>query len=723
MNTVAKWAMAVLLAGPSCAFGAPIAYNLNFTMSDIPREYSETISGEIITDGTLGIISTSNIIGGTISVSKFVGGTIADPVGTFTFSAGGVSQIGGELNITATATELVFGVSYVSVGQCLPTNVCGIQITSSNDPRKSIALLLGGGQSFLSLTSDTQAYGISTTLCCIALATSAQAYAPVTGKFSGLVYNRSTQTFNSVLTLTNTGPIPVRSPIAIVIATGTTAVTVAGTSDGATYIANLPGGSLAPGASAQVVVAFADPTRVAFTPSITGSVTTDATSAKVIGIAGGTISVANHVGDQLTLTVPPFALEQDTPISVSTLDTPPKNPIAQSLFPGAILEPEGLTFDSPVTITIILHAGLTTPSMGLLFWLKDSSLPLPIANQTMSPNTITGQTLHLSTEYDALPTETELASIMAVTEEQMGILATDIADNPPSTVEETLAAVQTVNNFANAELTYTADCQILPGCNDNLTAPGWNAAAALAYDLAFSITRQALPSDACGQYTLAMYQLTEALQRLNVDPTIAAQIMSRTCSLTVSPGQITLGVGETSPSGFTVSQFDPNGQPFSCGHIYWQSADSTVATVTFSGNPGIPSGVGTGITNVSGDCDGLVGQAQVKVCETAGSCCVATGIWSGTWTNGKGDSGSLNASMIETSGSIAANFNGYNISGTDDNGTVLFGPISWSGQNGGLHDAYAEGSYSSDCKTMSGGWVASKQDQTKFGSFSLTIQN
>jgi hypothetical protein len=710
MNTIAKWVIAVALICPCSVFGAPIAYNLGFTVSD--GEYAETITGVVITDGTIGFISASNILGGTIT----------DSLGTFTFSAGGVTVIGGELNIAATPTQLHFN-AYQITGDCLPTNACGFQITSSGDPRRFISLLQAGEPNFLSWNSDNQEYGIRTTLCCIGLAGSAQIYAPVTGKFSGLVYNRSTQTFNSVLTLTNTGPIAVQSPVAIVIATGTTAVTVAGTSDGATYIANLPGGSLAPGASAEVVVAFADPTRVAFTPSITGSVMSDATSAKVIGIAGGTISVTNHLGDQLTLTVPPFALEADTPLSVSALSTPPQNPIAQSLFPGAVLEPEGLTFDSPVTITLSLHDGLNSPNTGLLFWLKDSSLPLPIANQTMTPNSITGQTLHFSTEYDALPTETELASIMAITEEQMGILATDLADNPPSTVEETLAAVQTVNNFASAELTYTADCQILPGCSDALTAPGLKAAAALAFDLAVSITRAALPADACGQYTLAMYQLAVELQQLNEDPTITALLLGRTCSLTVSPGQITVSVGETSQSGFTVSQFDPNGQPFSCGHIYWQSADSTVATVTFSGNPGIPTGVGPGTTDVSGDCDGLVGHAQAKVCETTGNCCVATGTWSGTWTNGNGDSGSLNASMIETNGSISANFNGYNITGTDDNGSVLFGPVTWSGQNGGLHDAYAEGSYSSDCKTISGGWVYNKQDKTKFGSFSLTRQN
>jgi len=57
---------------------------------------------------------------------------------------------------------------------------------------------------------------------------------------------------------------------------------VAGTTDGSTYIATLPGGSLAPGASAQVVVGFSDPTRVAFTPSVVG----------IAGLVPGTVTVA-----------------------------------------------------------------------------------------------------------------------------------------------------------------------------------------------------------------------------------------------------------------------------------------------------------------------------------------------------------------------------------------------------------------------------------------------
>src|ERR1700752_2294532 len=92
--------------------------------------------------------------------------------------------------------------------------------------------------------------------------------AGLSGHFSGLVYNRSTSTFDSVLTLSNNGSASAYTPLTIVISTGNSGVTVAGAPDGQTYSAVIPGGSIAPGKSAQVVVAFSDPNRIAFTPKI-----------------------------------------------------------------------------------------------------------------------------------------------------------------------------------------------------------------------------------------------------------------------------------------------------------------------------------------------------------------------------------------------------------------------------------------------------------------------
>lgn len=91
-----------------------------------------------------------------------------------------------------------------------------------------------------------------------------------TATFSGLVYDRATASYNSVLTLRNQGATALYAPLLIVMATGTTAVTVKGTPDGKTQVvASLADGSLLPTEPVNIPVAFADPTRVTFTPRVT----------------------------------------------------------------------------------------------------------------------------------------------------------------------------------------------------------------------------------------------------------------------------------------------------------------------------------------------------------------------------------------------------------------------------------------------------------------------
>jgi hypothetical protein len=103
-------------------------------------------------------------------------------------------------------------------------------------------------------------------------ATAQSSQASYTAQFSGLVYNRSAGTFNSVLTVTNQGAA-LNAPLTVEISTGSAAVTVMGAASAGTglFILTVPltSNQLASGAVKQVVVAFADPTRVSFTPRVT----------------------------------------------------------------------------------------------------------------------------------------------------------------------------------------------------------------------------------------------------------------------------------------------------------------------------------------------------------------------------------------------------------------------------------------------------------------------
>jgi len=93
------------------------------------------------------------------------------------------------------------------------------------------------------------------------------ASAAVATSFSGLVYNRTTQTYNSVLTITNKGPA-LTAPLGIFISTNNSSVTVSGANDqGEIFDSQLPGNSLASGGTAQVTVAFVNPTKTSFVPT------------------------------------------------------------------------------------------------------------------------------------------------------------------------------------------------------------------------------------------------------------------------------------------------------------------------------------------------------------------------------------------------------------------------------------------------------------------------
>jgi len=254
----------------------------------------------------------------------------------------------------------------------------------------------------------------------VALGTSAASAqttgASVSAKFSGLVYDRATQTFNSVLTLTNTGVTTLQSPMSVVISTGSAAVTVAGTTDGSTYIATLPGGSLAPGASAQVVVGFSDPTRVAFTPSVVGIAglvpgTVTVAQATISSAAGGTITVSG-AGNPLNGTkvvIPPGALGDPTDtitIGYSTALPGPINPTATAagLVPVSNVLSLTRTGSTPLQLVIQVTMPYSLAALGptdypfVAYWDSNASQyqPVQVIGADQTAGTVTFVTKHMT---------------------------------------------------------------------------------------------------------------------------------------------------------------------------------------------------------------------------------------------------------------------------------------------------------------------------------------
>jgi len=93
--------------------------------------------------------------------------------------------------------------------------------------------------------------------------------------------------------------------------------------------------------------------------------------------------------------------------------------------------------------------------------------------------------------------------------------------------------------------------------------------------------------------------------------------------------------------------------------------------------------------------------------------CSLAGQWTGSYS---GDSsGSVAASFTETGTSVSGTVNGLSVTGTNDGSQVSLGAVAKHGYGS------ASGTFSADCSTLSGTWIAvnTKKHKTKTGTFTI----
>ncbi|MBK8276759.1 MAG: hypothetical protein IPK92_13280 [Nitrospira sp.] len=170
---------------------------------------------------------------------------------------------------------------------------------------------------------------------------------------SGLTFNRVSQTFDTLMTVTNTSSSALTGPVVIVVETQPSSVTVANSTgtlfDGRTYIsASLK--DLAPGATiSNIVVKFKNPTRATFSINTNTFVFTSPNGSiggkGIVQTSGGTI--ASSLADVI---VPPNSGLQSIQVTIT-----PVTPV-EGLPSG--LTPLGLAADIKVTNQDLLNAPL-----------------------------------------------------------------------------------------------------------------------------------------------------------------------------------------------------------------------------------------------------------------------------------------------------------------------------------------------------------------------------
>lgn len=430
---------------------------------------------------------------------------------------------------------------------------------------------------------------------------------------------------------------------------------------------------------------------------------TDATATTVIGIAGGTISVQNHLGDTLTLEIPPLALDEDTSISVSVLYAPLPNPIADNIYPGAVLEPSGLIFSKPYKMTVNFHQPLTDLELATLYYLKDSDLVLPIANQNVTQNSIGGEYNHFSPIIGGIPSQEEIWREI----NQIEALGGDAT---------ALGIVNAIDDYL--ALMGFAQQQELTGY------PDWadqtrNAARGQLEEYSLNLLSTPEPSNPCGQYSVAIDELKSLISSALGDNSLANQVGAKACTLNVSPNSLSLYTGE-SGQVLTATLLDPNGNQRSCAVLNWYSANLNVVGIGPIHNPtsGI-IGVGPGAANVSANCDGLLAASAVTVYagyigtftavgQTSGSGCVWNVSWPQTlavFISGPNPSFYDMGTLSETSPPPCTSASGtvnYMDEALTVSGSTIFGTIGQANQTGGI--ITITGQVNQTAGTVTGTW-------------------
>jgi len=134
---------------------------------------------------------------------------------------------------------------------------------------------------------------------------------------------------------------------------------------------------------------------------------------------GGKVELLNPKGDQITLSIPPFALPETTEITLTALASPPPNPIAETFFSGVMIQPDKLKLRLPATLTLTL-AGQAPGPVPMLFYVKQPDLVLPLGKQARQNTSISGTLLHFSTYTGGMPTSDEVRSQSDQTAGQQG---------------------------------------------------------------------------------------------------------------------------------------------------------------------------------------------------------------------------------------------------------------------------------------------------------------
>jgi hypothetical protein len=104
-----------------------------------------------------------------------------------------------------------------------------------------------------------------------------------------------------------------------------------------------------------------------------------------IGVAGGSVSLADNGGFTITLTLPYGALAGDTAITLRSVGTAFGGPFSHVLYPGLEIEPRDLLLEYPARLEIQCPVGTDMSSRSLLYCCWTDTLMAPLEDLEVNP--------------------------------------------------------------------------------------------------------------------------------------------------------------------------------------------------------------------------------------------------------------------------------------------------------------------------------------------------
>jgi hypothetical protein len=225
---------------------------------------------------------------------------------------------------------------------------------------------------------------------------------------------------------------------------------------------------------------------------------------------GGVLELTNNKGDKIILSIPKYALNEKTAITLQLLNKTESNPFLKNLINTIQILPDGTKLKHAAKLKIIFNSQIADTALTILYCRKDSELAYPLYKTEVTTNSVTGETYHFSKYGSAEPTGEEIISQSEKMKTSSGV---DLWDwqGFSDLVRGMLQYIEMLQMIGEteraAELMDTLEQRIIEHVNAFLDLP--------------------IPNEPCGYYQQALFKYAELVMMLTSDEQLIERISNR----------------------------------------------------------------------------------------------------------------------------------------------------------------------------------------------------